>query len=318
MSRLAPNLPSLAPLAPLGWLGRRVLPFLGLAGLWWFSVALFAASRSGWVERVGRAAAESLAWLIPARPPLEPSAACVFWPPSEPREVWCTFAAVPHSPGLPGLLARGLPDVRFLDVALVQSMLLPAHFLACTAALWAVSRLGYPARDLPLRDGSAWTAFKRSIPMAALWLALPPFLAVLWFQLSDPSLSSAHRHNANALPLIDASEATLRLLAWGALIGYAGSVLAAARSTLGLAGRGRSADAMPSCHACGYTADQARPCPECGAADPSAVAGVYLARWHARLARGRRIDVVALVPAVIAGVLMLWPLLSGMLFGRRL
>ena len=116
-------------------------------------------------------------------------------------------------------------------------------------------------------------------------------------------------------PLLVMEPTEILVPAWGAFIGYLGSVSRRARVNLWRIGRRRDATApawASTCIQCGYPIMVGLRCPECGEPEPGAVGGVYFHRLHARLARRRRIDPVRAAHAGLVAVLLFWPLIAGL------
>ena len=276
---------------------RRTATIVAMVAVWALACFFYVASRSPPVDEAARWAAERTASVLPVRS--------------------FDLANPTHWRKWPPGFHYGYPrhGTFYIDDGMMV-LLLPAHAACCLAFVWLVFRCGFPhlSSDASLRRRIFWEVFWRSAWRSAFWLVLPYFISAYWYEASNPILATRGPPPTPMVSLIDLTPQSLAIPAWGALLGYLGSVSRVTRNRAWRSASGTSTAAAPwltTCVRCGYQASGDRPCPECGHPHPLTVGFVFFNELHARLARRHVVDLVRLLHACLVGAMFLWPLIVG-------
>lgn len=290
-------MPVIAREAQRAGISRRAATIFALVAVWASACFVYVASRSRPVDNTARWVAERTARVLPVASP--------------------DFTHPTHRQNWPPGFQFGYPrsGTFFVDDG-IMALLLPAHIACCLAFVWIVFRLGFPrlAADAVVRRRVFWEVVWSSAWRGALWLALPHFFGAYWYEAANPSLTMRGPPPTPMVSMIVATPHTLALPAWGALLGYLGSVSRVARTRAWRSASGTPTSAaawVKTCVRCGYQASGDRPCPECGDARPLSVGFVYFRECHARLARRNPVDPIRVLHACIVTVMFAWPLIVG-------
>lgn len=293
-----------------------ILGILAAIAAGWAACFIQVAASSSLTLPYVDAAASGIAPLLPR--------GVVDWAKLNPRgvrsDIMPTSAIVSNLDGSPMRDASG--EVSILNELLLCASGRPVievvlwHLAVCVAALVLVGSLMRP-RLVSMQPESRcywlrllWPVYFLTALPASLFLASyhPAWLfwSTAWF-LSDGYAWIDVWHIGHLGPLLGAIGGYFLLVLWAAQL----VVVWRARR----AGRELSHGRLPEsgrCLACGYACRELRPCPECGAPDPTAIPeGLHFGPWHAKLRLSRFGWLIPTSMAALVLSLYCAPLIAG-------